>query len=274
MKPVQPYFVFATYQYHKRIVMSNGIAHLYHYCYNCDEFGNISAIPDGCVDIYFEKDSSGVHPRACGTVLKRTLINNQKDHEYFGIRFMPGVLPANLKAQMKDLIGLETDLKDLLKNKDLAKRIEETQDWQQCIRLFLEDYSACLNEVSCFSSGNSRQQLAGYLKDTIISTLGSIKIQDLSEKTGYSARYINMLFEQYIGLSPKTFERILKFQNAINLLNHHQEGHLTQVGMEAGYFDQAHFIREFKKLTAMTPAEYRKLIRKHSYLQRLSIDQT
>ena len=271
MNPIQPFFVFATYQYYKKIVMRNGISHLYHYCQNCSDLERISAIPDGCVDIYFEKDNTGVHARACGTVLERTVLNNKLENEYFGIRFKPGVLPANLDVKMGELIGQEINLSDVVKNKELPQRIEDTEDWQQCIRLFVNDYAAYAQDDSFCVAGYSRKHLAEYIIQLMLGAMDKIKIQELSEKTGYSERYINMILYEFTGLNPKTFERIIKVQNAISRINHHQEEQLAQVGADAGYFDQAHFIREFKKQIAMTPAEYRTLVREYAYLKRLNI---
>lgn len=273
MNPIQPFFVFATYQYYKKLIMQNGISHLYHYRQNCSELKEISAIPDGCVDIYFEKDRTGIHARACGTVLERTVLSNKMENEYFGIRFMPGVLPANLNVEMRDLVRQELALTDVARNKDLPKKIEETGDWRACIRLFVEDHDAYRQGLSNSAVGYSRRRLADYVIQTMLTAMENVKVQELAERTGYSARYINMILDEYTGLNPKTFEKIIKVQNAIQMINHHQEEHLAQVGVDAGYFDQAHFTREFKKQIAMTPAEYRTLVRDHAYLKRLNIDQ-
>jgi AraC-like DNA-binding protein len=271
MVAVQPYFVFATYQYYKTPVMRNGIAHIYHYHRDCYEFDMISAIPDACVDIFFEKKSSGVQVRACGTVLGFTGLENHREHEYFGIRFMPGTLPANLNVGMKELVCRELELADVAKNKDLAKRIEDARDWRQGIRLFVEDYLASLPNATGFSMDGDQKRLADYIKNMILCTAGNVRICDLAEKTGYTTRYINLLFNQYFGLSPKTFEEIIRFQYAIQMINHHQEEQMANIAMETGYFDQAHFIREFKKYLTITPTEYRTLVREHAYLQRLNV---
>ncbi len=270
--PVQPYFVFATNQYHKKPVMRNGIAHIYNYQQNCDDFEKISAIPDGCVDIFFEKSDAGVHARACGTVLHQTALANQKNNEYFGIRFLPSVLPTNLSVSMEELIAHELDLTDVIKNKDVSKKIEETQNWRACVQLFLDDYLASLQDISSKTMKNSKNRLVKYLNDQIIAAVGNIKVQELAAATGYSTRYINMVFCHHIGISPKTFAKIMQFQNAIQLMNHHQDDRLTDISIASGYFDQSHFIREFKKLIAITPTEYQKLVKKSSYLQRLTID--
>lgn len=272
MNPIQPFFVFATYEYYKKLIMRNDISHLYYYRQNCSELKEISAIPDGCVDIYFEKDNSGVHARACGTVLERTVLSNKMENEYFGIRFMPGVLPANLNIEMKDLIQQELDLADISRNKELPRKIEEVGDWQECIRLFVEDHDVYHQNKDDSAVGYSRKRLANYVIQTMLTAMNNLKVQELAESTGYSARYINMILNEYTGLNPKTFEKIIKVQNAIQMINHHQQEQLAQVSMDAGYFDQAHFSREFKKQIAMTPAEYRTLIREHAYLKRLNID--
>lgn len=269
MVAIQPYFVFATYQYYKQPVMRQGIAHIYHYYRNCHEFDLISAVPDACVDMFFEKKSTGIKVRACGTVLGLTSLEDHREDEYFGIRFMPGVLPTNIKAEMKDLICRELELADVAKNNDLAKRIEDQQDWRQGIRLFMADYFASLR--SSGSLDGDQKRLAEHIKNAILCTAGTLRIKEIAEKTGYTERYINMLFNRYFGLSPKVFSEIIRFQNAIQLINHHQEEQLTNIAMETGYFDQAHFIREFKKYLTITPAEYRTLVRDHAYLQRLDV---
>lgn len=264
MRPVQPYFVLATDQYYEAPVMRDGIAALYHYRRNCRALERIHAIPDGCIDVYFEMDSSSVRARVCGTVLKSTVVPLKSGNEYFGIRFMPGVTPANLKIQMHELIEQRIDLEDIAQSRSLVWRIEQAQDWRQCMKLFLDDFDACRDEPD-----SGQEKLAVYLTQQMLSTRGGIRIQELSQKTGYSARYINTIFEQYVGISPKTLERIIQFQNAVHSISYHQSRPLTAVGVEAGYFDQAHFIREFKKHMELTPNEYRKLVREQSYLQHL-----
>lgn len=271
MVAIQPYFVFTTYKYYKQPVMRHGIAHIYHYHRNCSEFDLINAIPDACVDIFFEKNGTGIKARACGTVMEITGLVDHREDEYFGIRFMPGVLPANIKAEMRELICQELDLGDVLKNKDIAKRIEDAKDWQEGIRLFLADYLASLWK-SGISAGSDQKRLADYIRNSMLSAAGNIRIQELAEETGYTTRYINHLFNRYFGLSPKTFQEIIRFQNAIQLINHHQEEQLANIALETGYFDQAHFIREFKKYLTITPAEYRTLVRENGYLQRLNIN--
>lgn len=266
MKPVQPYFVLATDQYYEAPVMRDGIASLYHYRRNCRALERIHAIPDGCIDVYFERDCAGIHARVCGTVRKSTPVPMKNGNEYFGIRFLPGVLPANLNAQMKDFVERRVDLEDVAQSRSLVWRIEQAKDWRQCVGLFLEAYEATRREP-----GSCQEKLAVYVTQQMLSARGGIRIQELAQKSGYSARYIATIFEQYVGISPKTLERIIQFQNAVHSISYHQARPLTEVGVEAGYFDQAHFIREFKKHMGLTPNEYRKLVREQAYLTHFDV---
>ena len=271
MIPIQPYFVFSTYHYDKRLVMQHGIAHFYHYHPTCHKIKEVCAIPDGCTDLFFERDETGIKGKACGSVLKRMAIDNQQAKEYFGIRFMPGVLPANLSVSMKELVNNEIDLSEIIKSPDLLKQIQELPTWEDCMTVFVEDFMKAQESAGLYQKSMSKVTLVESVKQLIYKANGNVRVQELSDYTGYSTRYINKVFEEHIGMSPKAFEKIVQLQNALQVMNHHQEEQLIEVGMEAGYFDQAHFIKDFKRHMLMTPTEYKKLVKEHHYLERLHI---
>src|SRR6185369_6806042 len=81
---------------------------------------------------------------------------------------------------------------------------------------------------------------------------GLISVKDLSERTGYSARWLSAKFEEKVGLPPKTLAEIIRFQN--------QFGFLTRWGGSKvdfdGYYDQAHFTKQFKRFAGLPPAAY------------------
>ena len=74
--------------------------------------------------------------------------------------------------------------------------------------------------------------------------------------TGYSTRYINSCFKKHVGIAPKLFLRIVRFQRCFSTLRR-QTHHLNfaDLALEAGYYDQAHFINEFKEFSLYTPAQ-------------------
>ncbi len=271
MGPIQPYFVFATDKYQKSMVMQHGIVHVYHFFYTSDEFSKTSAIPDGCVDIFFKKDESGTHVQVCGTVLERTELDYPKHNEYFGIRLMPGELPSNLDVSLKELVENQVELDQVIRNKDVVKRIEDSRDWQESVRLFIGDVLSTKAKRNA-ETDEGKKKLAVGIRDAIINEKGVVQVSEIAESLGYSPRYINMVFGEYMGLSPKKFGKIMQLQETIQRINHEKSDFLTNVALEAGYFDQAHFIRDFKKYILMTPTEYRALIRDSAYEKRISVE--
>ena len=85
---------------------------------------------------------------------------------------------------------------------------------------------------------------------------GQLSIDELARYLGYSVRHVERIFKKYIGISPKEYSNLLRFQNTINLSHIKEENNLTQLATFFGYSDQSHFIREFKKFTTLKPKDY------------------
>ena len=88
-------------------------------------------------------------------------------------------------------------------------------------------------------------------------THGTLRLQNLAEMTSYSARHINRLCRERIGVSYKSLSRILRINEACRRINHGVES-LTALAYELGYFDQAHFTGDFKILCGVTPSAYQR----------------
>lgn len=79
---------------------------------------------------------------------------------------------------------------------------------------------------------------------------------DLSQKYGLSERYVQKLFLENVGLSPASLFSVTRFNKALDLILT-SDLSLTSVAYDCGYYDQAHFIKEFKKFTGTRPSEAR-----------------
>jgi AraC-like DNA-binding protein len=82
----------------------------------------------------------------------------------------------------------------------------------------------------------------------------SIRMADIRDLVGMSTKRLIALFRAEVGLSPKAYARIRRFQAALRLLGTGTSG--ARIAAEVGYFDQAHFVREFRSFTGMTPTQY------------------
>ena len=83
-------------------------------------------------------------------------------------------------------------------------------------------------------------------------------IRRIVQASGYSHRTLISLFRRSVGLTPKQYVRVLRFQRVLETVSVAEKTSLVDVAMEAGYSDQAHFSREFRAFAGVTPSEYRR----------------
>jgi len=81
----------------------------------------------------------------------------------------------------------------------------------------------------------------------------------LASKLAVTSRNLERKFASLVGKSPKQFIRIVRFQEVMNGIIHQKPNYLTEYAFNNGYFDQSHFIHEFKTLSGYTPSEFVKL---------------
>lgn len=82
---------------------------------------------------------------------------------------------------------------------------------------------------------------------------GTMPVGELARRSGWSERQFQRRFHACVGLSPKVFSRVIRFQRALRLMDREEP---LSAALACGYFDQAHFIREFRALAGTTPVEY------------------
>lgn len=80
-------------------------------------------------------------------------------------------------------------------------------------------------------------------------------IEDIATRYGISARHLQKLFSRYTGITAKKHIQINRFQSSLALLNK-SDRPLTAIAYDCGYFDQSHFIREFKSFSGTTPSGF------------------
>lgn len=105
---------------------------------------------------------------------------------------------------------------------------------------------------------SEKEQIVSALINFILKNKGLISSSQMVKFTGYTERHIERLFMESIGLNPKNFANIIKLHNFLQQLKSKSDKtNLTEIAYQAGYIDQSHLIKEFKKITGMTPTLYK-----------------
>ncbi|MGW1988974.1 helix-turn-helix domain-containing protein [Embleya sp. NPDC001921] len=91
--------------------------------------------------------------------------------------------------------------------------------------------------------------------DLLAASAGRIEVAALARETGWSRRHLGARFRETLGLPPKTVARLLRFRYAVELLDDPLRS-WADIAAEAGYYDQAHFNRDFKAFAGCTPGDY------------------
>lgn len=81
-------------------------------------------------------------------------------------------------------------------------------------------------------------------------------IAEVTRRVGLSPRRFIQVFKEEVGLTPKLFCRVRRFQKAIRRVYRGETVDWADVALACGYFDQAHFIKDFRAFSGLTPAAY------------------
>ncbi|MCL5279476.1 MAG: helix-turn-helix domain-containing protein [Planctomycetes bacterium] len=89
---------------------------------------------------------------------------------------------------------------------------------------------------------------------TVSACRGSARIESLARLAGWSPRRLRRVFHEGVGVGPKMFCEIVQFNNALRVLGRPSRPDLLDVALEAGYYDQAHFIHGFQRFYGSSPS--------------------
>ncbi|HYP12922.1 MAG TPA: helix-turn-helix transcriptional regulator [Bryobacteraceae bacterium] len=92
--------------------------------------------------------------------------------------------------------------------------------------------------------------------DRIQTSGGRLSIRALAEGSGFSARHLESCFKNRFGMTPKQLARLVRFNSVLADLRSGRFADWTSIAVNHGYFDQAHFIRDFKQYSGGTPTEF------------------
>lgn len=211
---------------------------------------NYRVVADGCIDIYFEL-SKPEDSYVMGFCKKFTEFPLGNTFNYTGIRFLPAMFPQLFKINAKELSNRYEQLSNVIPSTAafISNHLHIEQPPAE-IKAILDSYFLQLLTKTSLDFDH-RLYDAIHL---ILQHYGTIDIeQDLD--TGISTRQLRRLFEYYIGDTAKTFSKVVRFQNILRAKPSTQSLRKNKLFFDAGYYDQAHFIKEFKNFYGVTPSK-------------------
>lgn len=162
-----------------------------------------------------------------------------------GARMLFGVpmhLLANRAVDLDDLLGVDAGL--------LAERLYQLPTWRARFALVDALLSRRLSVAEPVSPA------LAWAWRRLCGTSSRLRIGDLADEIGYSRQQLLSAFRDVVGLAPKTMARILRFQRAVAAIEVTGRSEFSAIALDAGYYDQAHFNRDFLELAGTTPTDY------------------
>jgi AraC-like DNA-binding protein len=224
-------------------------------------------MPDGSVElvINLKEDEARVYDREdlekferlpgtllCGPHSRFFVIDTAEQDSVMGIHFKPGgafpffKLPAgelqNLHVSLEDLWGAEAGL--------LRERLLEAPTPQAKFQAL----ETCL--IAQAFKPLERHRAVGFALGLFLNTHTAPAISDISDHIGLSSRRFIQLFNNEVGLTPKLFSRVRRFQQVLQTIHSSTEFDWVGLAASCGYFDQAHFIHDFKAFSGINPTTY------------------
>jgi AraC-like DNA-binding protein len=157
-----------------------------------------------------------------------------------------------LGRDISDLTNSFVELRDAFGDEgcDLRERLIETADWGARFRLvdtFIARRMALAKPASPAVAWAWRR---------LNESKGAVRVGELASTIGWSRKHLASRFREHIGLTPKTAARIIRFQRAQRAIESGAELGWSELAYRSGYYDQAHFNRDFREFTGFTPGEY------------------
>jgi len=220
-------------------------------------------LPSGTIELVLNLKNDEIHihdpeeperyQRLSGAVFSgtysRSFICNGLQHEtIMGVHFKPGGAFPFLCAEASELTNAHANLQDLWGRfgVELRERLCAASTPQQRFRIM---EAALRTRLKSLTSSQLQVKIA-------LKMIATVPVRDVSRELCLSQRRFIQIFTSFVGLTPKIFSRILRFQQARVFAEKPEMTNWAQLAVTCGYFDQSHLIRDFKEFTGSTPRIY------------------
>lgn len=211
---------------------------------------NYRVVSDGCIDIFFDHKNP-VENFVMGFCRKFVQFPIGNEFDYIGIRFLPSAFTHLFGVDAKSLSNQSQELNKVLPNFSewINSKIKPADSFENIIKI--------LNEKIIRFSKNQNINYDHRFLDSLNLILKRNGFLDTEKdlNTGLSPRQLRRIFNFYIGTSTKSFSNVVRFQHILNAKPSKQSLKENKLYFDVGFFDQAHFIKTFKRFYGVTPSE-------------------
>lgn len=221
-------------------------------------------LPDGCPEIVFnladrfqripgfgpaETQSAAIFS---GQLSTRIMIRPTGRIRLFGIRFQPHAGSQVLGFPMTELTDQVVPLDDVASGRFdlLNEAVHSAGTFGDMVK------AAETNLLGAAFGCSDRDLIAAGLTRQIADRGGSFTVRELSRWSGIGERRIERIFQKYVGLPPKLYGRILRFQNVVRSVESVSTFDPVDTALSLGYYDQSHLTHDFKEFAGMSPVAY------------------
>lgn len=222
-------------------------------------------IPDGCIEMIFvlgddvkrytSESEFILQPRAMvlGQTIDPFYVEPTGDVDSFAVRFYPFGFSGFVPVSINELANRETpitQLFDIEAANALEKRIIGATTTHARIAI-VEDFL-----LTRLADAKTIDNMVRKTIDAILLTRGSASIKTLLKDDLSKRRQLERKFLKQVGVSPKQLGKVIRMQTALHMMLNQQSENLTRIAYESEYYDQAHFVKDFKEFTGINPKEF------------------
>ncbi|MBO6586768.1 MAG: AraC family transcriptional regulator [Gracilimonas sp.] len=200
-------------------------------------------------------DGSRIRQPQCfvfGQLTRKLEIEPSGDSGMFAVRFKPEGLQPISKLAAKEFQDSAVPLAEILGEEGMA--LESKILKASSIELRIDIIEQFLTDK--FESFTVADSIVKETVSTIIESRGRQKINELPIDTVVSRRTLERRFAESVGINLKQLSKIIRLKTAVQKMINREYETLTELACDNGYYDQAHFIKEFKTYTGLTPRDF------------------
>ncbi|MCM3873354.1 MAG: helix-turn-helix domain-containing protein [Pyrinomonadaceae bacterium] len=224
-------------------------------------------LPDGAIELIFDLDpepksifEDEVSTRVrtvkkawiSGERTRYIVIGAARNQSMVGVRFRPGGAYPFFRFPISELTESVTEL-DLIWGRLVDEIRDELSGIESPDARLLRLELLLMRQVQRSLEPN---RLIAFAVQQLQHSPQFLAIRDLASMVGISQKHLISQFERVVGLRPKSFARVCKFQSVINLIEKQDQIEWSAIASDCGYYDQAHFIKEFQAFSGLNPSDY------------------